>query len=310
MHRSLPFISLILGIALSTAPGCNASGSGSIGFGQPRPGEPENPAPPVSALDDPAHPGIETCTGGLSSAEIEAELDMARAFEDSLHEMIICGGLSASYSVSFVDVLINAALGASTNPAGFAYLGRGIYDAGGNMTISLHLPYATSFGRVGDVIPFDVFAPANYFADLTVVATATVDLFGNTTTELQIEFSEAGPGFELLGLAAVSGDRITVRFDDIVAALGEILVRTSFVVTNNQRDGVTVQYLMENVVDVTVADLIYGGSLPMELVDVVARRAGSSQRIEVTRGLAPGPCWWKGARSWSISTSASWARPS
>lgn len=282
MYRAHGSTSMLLALVLSA---CTASGSGSgaVGFGQARPGEPENTAPPVSALADPAHPGIEACSGGYSSDDIEAELAMARAFEASLHEMIICGGLGASYSVSFVDVLVNAALGQDTHPDGFVYLGDGIYDAGGTMTMSLHLPYDTSFGQTGDIIPFDVFDSANYFADLSAVASASVDIFGNTSTELELEFSETARGFELLGLAAVDGNSITVDFDAIVAALGEVRVRSSFMVTNPQTDGVTVQYLMESVADVTVADLIYGGSLPMDLVDVTVMREGSSQRMEVTR---------------------------
>lgn len=263
--------------------GCSASGSGSLGFGQAKPGAPENTAAPVNALEDPAHPGIEGCTSGLSSAEIEAELAIAVAFEQSMHEMIICGGLTVSYSVSFVDVLVNAALSQGTSPEGFVYLGDGRYDAGGMMTISLHLPYDTSFGQTGDIIPFDVFDPANYFADLKAVATGTVDILGNTSTELQLEFSDTGPGFELLGAAATTGNSLTLDFDQMVESLGQVQVRTSFVGVSDQVGDVTVQYLMQDAGAVTIADLIHGGTMATELMDVTATRESSAQRIEVTR---------------------------
>ena len=280
MTRPERTCSILVALALA---GCAARGSGSIGFGQAKPGAPENTAAPVNALDDPAHPGLESCTSGLSSEEIEAELAIVRAFEQSLHEMIICGGLTVSYSVSFVDVLVNTALSKGTSPKGFRHLGGGRYDAGGIMVVSLHLPYDTSFGQTGDIIPFDVFDPASYFTGLRAAARATVDIFGNTSTELQLGFSETKPGFELLGAAATTESSITLDFDQMVEALGQVQVRSRFEGTSDQVGDVTVKYMMQDAGAVTVADLIHGGTMSTELMDVTATRESSAQRIEVTR---------------------------
>src|SRR5262245_17036829 len=107
------------------------------------PTDTENTAPPVNALDNPAHPGIEACASG----DVEASLAIAKDFQDSCHEMVICGGLSAAFTISVIEVLFNAATGDPTGPDGFVYVGKGRYAAGTRMEITLKLAKDTSFGK-------------------------------------------------------------------------------------------------------------------------------------------------------------------
>lgn len=264
-----------LGIAVLSTFGCNAI-SGVTGVG-PSGGEPENPAPPVDALDNPAHPGLEACAGG----DIKASLEIAQAFKESMHELVICGGMALQFSAAFVNVFINVALELDTRPGGLTYVGDGRYTNGQLMNVVLVAPYATSFGPAGTIIPFDVFDPANYFVDLAVSATAVTDLSGRVTTELSLDFSGTGPGVELLGLGAVSGNQLTLSFDAIVDALAMIEMRQEIVVQDKRGDIHVMYHVTSD--GVPIGDLLFATSAaPMEIVDATVIDAGTGQVLEVT----------------------------
>lgn len=240
-------------------------------------GEPENTAPPIDALADPAHPGIETCATG----DVEATLEVSRAFRDSCHEMVVCGGLSASFSTALIQVLANAAAGTTTHPSGFEYEGEGRYRSGDTMVVALHLPTATSFGPAGSVIPFDLFDPASYFVSATIEASASVDLTGETTTTLSIHFEEVGPAIELLGLGPNPASPITIDTEGLVASLGSIEMRSHIVVDDEQPDGTHVRYELASEGVRLGALLEGGGALPMELVNVDAVRPATGETLTV-----------------------------
>lgn len=267
-----------LALAAGLAAGCQpVAGPGAGGE------VPENPAPPVSALADPAHPGLEDCRGGLSPAEVSEALQIARGFEDSMHEMVVCGGLAGSFSGALLQMLVHAAAGDTTHPAGFVYRGEGRWDAGGQMHLVLHLPVDTSWGRRGDPIPFDVFDPGEYFGGLAIEASASVDLTGRTTTSYAIRFTETRRGAELLGLAAGAGGggSITLSTDQLLRTLGAIEVRGRIVVSDRRSDGTRADYTLASRGG-TIAELgRAGGQMPMDLVSVAASRDGTAQTLAV-----------------------------
>jgi hypothetical protein len=243
----------------------------------PTGGEPENTAPPVDALSDPAHPGLEGCAVG----DVDATLEVAAAFRDSCHEMVICGGLSTQFSGGLVQVLVNAAAGTTGHPAGFEYAGEGRYRSGDTMLVTLHLPQATSFGRAGELIEFDLFDPNNYFVSATIEASASIDLTGETRTSLSIAFTEVGPAIELLGLGPRPASPITIDAEAIASTLGGIEMRQNIVVDDVQPDGTHVRYELASA-GVPLGSLLEGGGvLPMELVNVDAVRPITGETLRV-----------------------------
>jgi hypothetical protein len=81
--------------ALALVVGCSSAlGGGASANANHAP--PENTATPVDALTDPNHPGLEACKGSVSSAELEDSLEVASDFKESLHELVVCGGLVTS----------------------------------------------------------------------------------------------------------------------------------------------------------------------------------------------------------------------
>ncbi|MEZ4225735.1 MAG: hypothetical protein R3B13_32585 [Polyangiaceae bacterium] len=231
-------------------------------------GEPENTAPPQNALDDPSHPGIEACAGG----DVEAELEIARDFESSCHEMVICGGLTSAFAVTLIEVLFNSASGSKTDADGFTYEGSGKYSAGTRMQLQLRLNADTSFGAKGDVIDFDVFNLANYFGQVSLKASASVDTSGNTHSSVSVEYADAGPGAELLGLHEASGS-LSLSLDEILASLGQNVTIEQRIFMLDDRETSLVKYELYSP-ELPLKDYFEKGPMDMQLVSV----SGSSPR--------------------------------
>ncbi|MBK7578991.1 MAG: hypothetical protein IPI67_02190 [Myxococcales bacterium] len=238
------------------------------------PQDPENTAPPVSALDDPTHPGIEACASG----DVEAELQIARDFKDSCHEMVVCGGLSAAFTITLVEVLINAASGSSTDPSGFVYVGEGRYAAGTQMEITLKLAKDTSFGKIGDVIDFNLFDVSSYFTSAKLVASASVSTNGTAKTSLSAEFEGKGKGFELLGLEPGPDGTIQTDLATISANLGASILLETKILMNDVRDSSTISYQLDSPATL-LSNYLESGPMDMQLVKITGTASSKSQTI-------------------------------
>lgn len=240
------------------------------------PQDPENTAPPVSALDDPAHPGIEACVKG----DVEAELQIARDFKDSCHEMVICGGLSAAFTLTLVEVLVNAASGSSTEPSGFVYVGQGRYAAGTQMEITLKLAKDTSFGKAGEVIDFDLFNVANYFTSAELEAKASINTNGEAKTSLSIAFQGTAKGFELLGLEAGADGTIQTDLATISKNLGASILVETKILMSDERETSTIVYELESPATL-LSSYLESGPMDMQLVKVAGSASATGQTISI-----------------------------
>src|SRR5436305_802119 len=112
-----------LGLICAFSAGCSAmnNSGGSGGSNAP----PENTSAPTDALSDPAHPGLDACKANVDSNLLENSLEIASDFKESCHELVVCGGLSASLSTALISVIINAAAGGGASPSGFTFDGKG-----------------------------------------------------------------------------------------------------------------------------------------------------------------------------------------
>ncbi|NIW32082.1 MAG: hypothetical protein GWN25_34890 [Actinobacteria bacterium] len=104
------------------------------------------------------------------------------------------------------------------------------------MEVAVHLAEDTSFGQAGDRITWDLFEPSNWFTELTVRASASVDLTGETRTDLEIDFGGTAPGAELLGVNAGDSGTIELNTDQIRELLGNLELR-SFIRVEESRLG-------------------------------------------------------------------------
>ncbi len=242
----------------------------------PDPNDEPNTDPPVDALEMDGHPGLETCTAGLDPATVELNLDVARGFRDSISELVTCGQLAQGFVNNLIFLLVDVAAGSDGHPGSFTYEGDGIYTSG-VMRMSVHLSEATSFGEAGDVIPYDLFDPANWFTEFTVTASASVDLTGHTATNLTVDFGGTAPLAELLGISAESGT-IEIDTDEIAARLGGLQLQTVIEVDEEKHGAALVWHIespsgqISNLTSNTDA-------LPTRLVDVSATHPVTGQSM-------------------------------
>ena len=248
------------------------------GVGMSSGGQPENTDPPNNALNDGNYPGTEACISSNASAEFQ----IAKDFDQSIHELVVCGGIAANISVSFMDGILKSALGKDPKPEDWTYVGEGRWEAGGGMMYAeFILPFDTSFGVKGDVITFDVFDVENFFKGFRGVASASADSTGKVKTKLSIEFTEPGPGFELLGVNYTEGQNaIELDFDAMVENFGKIGLDQEVIVEDVKGD-TTVSY---NVVakNVPLANLVFAaGPSNMDIVSAGATNSVTGQTLTV-----------------------------
>jgi hypothetical protein len=273
---------LAIALGLVGLLGCSAlGGSGAANANAPK----ENDSQPVDALENPAHPGLEACTATVTTNTVEDSLEIARDFKESCHELVVCGGLSASLSTTLISVLINAAAGSDTNAKGFIFDGKGTYATtqaavGTKMDVQLLLGADTTFGKRGDLITFDLFSLDSYFTGAKITATASVDLTGKATTSLGVAFTGKGKGFELLGLGDAASP-ITIDAQKIADALGLIQLVTKIHVDDTQGHS-TFVYDMDSP-PVTVGAISKGDPIPMQLKGVTGARQDLGQTLTITQ---------------------------
>ena len=245
----------------------------------PSGGQPVNKAEPDDQIKDPRHSGVAACVRGNA----EANLQIARAFEESMHELVVCGGMAQRFSISFFNTLINLARGKKTSPRGFKHIGGGRYQVGDVMFVSLALPFATSFGAENDAIPFDVFDGASYFADASVHIQTRTGARGELEADLAVRFRERRPGLELLGdLIPLEGFQLRLDFDAVVKMLGAVKLRQEISV-DDRRGPSTVQY--QAVSDgVPMRNLVFaaGGGAPIAVTSARVVNPSLGQTLTVT----------------------------
>ena len=187
-------------------------------------GPPPNDTPATDAIKAGDYRGLAACKGSASSTDLARAVQIGQDFNESCHEMVVCGGLNASMSTAIIQILINAAAGSSSDPKGFTFDGKGNWHAE-QMDVQFLLGFDTSFGKKGDLVTFNPFDVNNYFTGAKVEATASADLSGNIKTSLQIGFTGVGPGFELLGIDAKTSP-VTVDSDKVAEAIGKVLIKS------------------------------------------------------------------------------------
>lgn len=279
--RRLAFASLLPLLAACSS-GLGGLGGGGGGGGS---GTVENTSPAKDALEDPKHPGIEACAAG----NVDANLQIAVAFRESCHEMVVCGGMASSLSGAIVSLMLDQALGRASSRGGMQFDGKGTYQSGRAidgleegtaMELRFFLGRDTTFGKKGDLITFDLLDVNSYFTGATIEAKASIDLSGKTAYGMTFQFTGKKQGAELLGLASAESG-VKVDFDAISRAIGEIEVE-AIVRQVDKKSSTLIRYDLKSP-RVTLGALGNEGDLPFELVGIAGTRPDTGQEIKVTR---------------------------
>lgn len=271
-------------LALS-ASACGSNGLGSSGSGSGSSGSSgSGPDPSPTNLGAQARADLKACSAGVGEGAFDDALEITSDFRQSCHELVVCGGLAFQTSTAVVQLIVDAALGAS-GEGGLVFDGEGAYvsDASGglgtNMSVTLHLPRDTSFGKAGDVIPYDLLRIESYFVGAELTAKARIGTDG-LSYDVAVKFTDVGPAFELLGVPR-TGNELTLDAKAIARALGAIELRAKTHVDDRQGHA-TFTYDLTSP-PTTLGALADGGALAFELDGLRGARADLGQSLETSR---------------------------
>jgi hypothetical protein len=212
--------------------------------------------------------------------DVAANLALAKAFEDSMHELVVCGGMAQRFSISFYNTLINLAKRSKTRPPSFKHVGNGRYEVGGVMVVTLQWPSDTAFGRAGEVIAFDAFDVSSYFTGASISVSARADSSGKSRAELSVRFEQRGPLLDLLGDLA-QGNQFKLDLDALVTMLGKVKLRQEIGVNDKRGDSEVIYHAVSD--GVPISDLVFAtGNAPIEVLDATATNKSMNQVMTVT----------------------------
>ncbi len=246
---------------------------------------PENTASPVDERGE-ASAKLAACATG----DIAAQVQIVSDFVDSCHEMIICGGLTNSFGVSIVSVLLGAALGKDVSISTVKYKGDGVYEVGNVMTMTLVLGRDTSWGKIGDPITFDVMQLDSYFTKASISVAADMELVpggAQAKTHLVMKFEQVGPGIELLGLGANPESGVRVDFHEIAKSVADHVQVANIITVDDTKGDSHIAYKLSTP-PVRFGELLGHSPQGQELVEVSATRGAQSIEV-VDWGMAYQP---------------------
>jgi hypothetical protein len=186
---------------------------------------------------------LEACAG---SADIDAHARIGLELKESMHELVVCGGLTFKISIAAtqaaVDLMVNSVSDAT--PSEFTYMGDGTFQTGSSegesgTDMGLYFVFGADYeaGAAGTRIPGNIFVLDSYLTGASI----TVDDVTQTAT---IDYAEPGPIVELLGFGPTPDNPLVVDLADTLAISAELnKIRVAGdVVVGDRRAGVDVDY--------------------------------------------------------------------
>jgi hypothetical protein len=260
----------VLGLGSS---GCMFNGfGGGGGGGEDGQDDGSDSAPAAEQLAD--------CRGDASDPELEDTVAIVDDYDESLHEMVVCGGLAVSLCAAIVDGIIDAIIAQSNDatPGGWTYQGEGVYFTGGantDMEMRFYLASDFEFGRRGDLVPHNLFLVDSYLVN----ARATVDVLAGSA---EIAFDAPGPMVELLGFGADPPNPLSVNLDDLGGIKSRLraLDLEGTVAVDDARDRSTIRYDLD-IPRMSAGALLEGVGMQYELRMASGSRGDLDQQLVV-----------------------------
>ncbi len=235
-----------------------------------------------SGTNEPAPDPLQECRG---DADAEDAAQIAYDFEESIHEMVACGGLTVTLCSSIVYGVVDALIEnrSDATPDGWSYEGEGVYTSSAamaSMTTRFYLAEDYSFGKAGEQLTENLFLSTSYLRGASVEI--DFDPSNPLSTEAYLHFEEAGPYVELLGFGPEPQSPIPVgsnTWSQIQTQLGTLLFESDVAVDDPQNRS-TVRYQVETP-RMPASVLLGGGAMEYSLVRADASRADRGQDLIV-----------------------------
>jgi hypothetical protein len=186
---------------------------------------------------------LEGCADGLSKEVVDDTLQITYDFNDSAHEMIVCGGLVFAIVGALIEGIVDLAQDPdrSTLPEQYMYDGEGTYSVmvdGFNdldMDVRFYLTKDYAFGAAGDLVKENLFDMNNYLLNAKTTVETEVTTSGIILT-ITVEHDGPGPLVELLGMGENPPSPIQVSQSDLENAaseLGQLEVEANIALTDH-----------------------------------------------------------------------------
>ena len=226
---------------------------------------------PVSLEDQ-----VSDCSGSLEVSEVAGNLELVGSFDQSVHELVACGGIT----VRVVGVLVQGVIEMIVDnddditPDGLVFEGEGTYRSVAsdpNQDTNMLLKFYDKSSGEALPIPDDVFLASTYLVGARAETVLEVDEDNplNSTAYLEIEFDAVGPQVELLGFGPEPPNPIRIEsseLDELSLDLDDVVLATAVSVVDERRDA-TVIYDVETGPD-QVLDIFDGSRLDYRILDV------------------------------------------
>lgn len=220
---------------------------------------------------------LEDCASGLSTAQVDEQLQIAVALHDSIHELVACGGMTITIAATLIGGIANAIIAGTTSfaPEGMRYEGEGRYVAptglGGEGTLTVRFWEQGAEGAV--LIEDDLFDLDSYLEGARI--SSGVDANG---VWLGISFDRPGPWVELLGWGENPSSPVRLSGNDLLALspdLNGILVSSDVLVDDREGSSV-VSYSVQSEPQ-PLDEVVYVGNIDYELLGISAKNSHTEQ---------------------------------
>jgi hypothetical protein len=235
---------------------------------------------PVRNVDDDADDegaALMMC-GDASASELEAALEITASFNVSVHELIICGGITMELANAVFDMTEKLVKGVASGGTsdGLEFMGDGVFRTETPTTV-MTLWFTSSndymFAKTGEIIKENLLVSDNYFKGMHVSGSATSP---------KVTFDEVGPLYQLMKAGGPPTSPLTLSLDDlnkIPIRFGKLGLEGEIIVHDVQ-NGVAVDYTVE-LAGGKLNDVLSGG-LGYMVETAAASNAKLHQQMEVT----------------------------
>jgi hypothetical protein len=246
-----------------------------------------------ASMPDPNAPDTERqldgCADGMSDAEIADTVQITYDFNDSAHEMIVCGGLVFAIVGALIEGLVDLAQDPqrTTLPEQYSYDGAGTYyvDVDGfndlEMEVQFYLTQDYEFGVAGDLVKENLFDMNSYLVNPRTTVETELTSSGLLVT-ITIEHDGPGPLVELLGMGPNPESPIHVSQSDLNAAgsaLGKLEVDATIRLTDHPSVA-SITYDVDS--PRMLASSIFNGTpMELDLIDGSGARTDLNQTLSV-----------------------------
>lgn len=217
--------------------------------------------------------------------DIDDATQIVADFDNSIHEMVACGGLSVTLCSGIVSGIVEAIVDnrPDATPDGWRFEGAGLYTsdaAGAGMSTRFYLATDYGFGRAGDPVEENLFEVSTYLSGARV--SVDFDPADPLSTSAALHFDAPGPYIELLGFGAAPQSPIPLSlsaWDQAQDQLGTLLFESEITVDDPQ-DQTTVRYEVRTT-RMSAAALLGAAPMDYELLRADASRTELGQDLIV-----------------------------